>query len=271
MPEAVELRGPHRMIRRGYADAYGGQVHYAATPEVADGTPIVMLHQTASSWIGYLDVMAELAGDYRVIAPDTPGFGGSDPVVPPVTVPKLGATLLAAIDDLGIDRFWLYGHHTGATLAAWIASHHPSRVPKLILSGPPYLDDATKDRIRATLPPDEIGEDGSHLMNAWHRHTRLARGCDLEVPQRELVLFFTSHRPELTYEAVLEAPVDRWLPAITCPTYVIGGAEDTIRSGLKPTHQALPSSEMEVVEGVGIYMTDQAPGLVADRMRQWFR
>lgn len=269
MAEAIELRG-HRDIHRGYVDVFGGQVHYAATRELGHGIPIVMLHQTASSWLGYVDVIAELADDYQVIALDTPGFGGSDPLVSPVTIARLGEALLAAIDGLEIGQFWLYGHHTGATLAAWVASHHPTRVRKLILSGPPYLDDAIKHRMLATLDPGDVSQDGSHLMRAWERHLRLAGG-DVRVSQRELVLYFTSDKPELTYRAVMDAPFPGWLRAIGCPTYVMGGDVDTIRSGLKPTHDALPDSEIEVVEGAGIYMADEVPELVADRMRRWFR
>lgn len=258
-------------IRRGYIDVGGGQVHYASTAETDAGLPLVLLHQTASSWLGYLPLLRLLDGEFRVVALDTPGFGGSDPLAGDVSVKALGEVVVEALELLGVDAFWLYGHHTGSTLAAWIAAHYPQKVKRMILSGPTYLDEAQKRRISGVVGPTELQEDGSHLLEAWSRHRRLAAECELEVPQRELTLFFTAHEPHITYEAVIEADFPAWLGLIECPTYVMGGENDTIRSGLKPTHEALSNSEIESVPGAGIYLTDQVPELVADRIRSWFR
>ena len=66
-------------VARGYTTTSFGQVHYrfAGTP----GKPVVVfLHQTPSDSAMYEDLMRELADDYRLFAPDTPGMGMSDPV-----------------------------------------------------------------------------------------------------------------------------------------------------------------------------------------------
>lgn len=266
------LRPLGRGVVKRYVPVDGGQVHLLETGRDSPlRLPLVLLHQTASSSIGYLELMSELREEFWVIALDTPGFGASDPLDGEVTVPALGDALLEALDALGVDEFWLYGHHTGAAIAAWIAAAHPNRVDRLMLSGPPFLDQTVRERIEGGIRDDAISDDGEHLITAWKRHRHLARDVPAEIAQRELVLYFTAVEPQLAYKAVLDLDFADVLEAIRCPTYVMGGEDDTIRSGLEPTHEHLETSVLEVVPGAGIYLADQIPGVVADRIRTWFR
>ncbi|MGB8361931.1 MAG: alpha/beta hydrolase [Acidimicrobiia bacterium] len=266
------LRPPGRGVVKRYVGVNGGQIHLLeAGGDSKRPLPLVLLHQTASSSIGYLELMTELGDEFRVIALDTPGFGSSDPLDGEVTVPALGNVLVDALGAMGVDGFGLYGHHTGAAIAAWIAAAFPNRVDRLMLSGPPFLDQAVRERIEGGIRDDVIAENGQHLVDAWRRHRHLARDVPLEVAQRELVLYFTAVDPQLAYKAVLELDFADVLGAIRCPTYVMGGENDTIRSGLEPTHEHLETSVLEVVPRAGIYLADQIPGVVADRIRAWFR
>ena len=66
------------LIHKGYADTPDGQIHYRQLNQV-DGTPLVLLHQTASSGMMFEALMTLLTDDFHTIAPDTPGFGASFP------------------------------------------------------------------------------------------------------------------------------------------------------------------------------------------------
>jgi haloalkane dehalogenase len=237
---------------------------------IGRSTPLVLLHQTASSSLGYLPLIEALGDSYHVLAVDTPGFGASDPIVGEVTVPRVGSLIVEALQHVGVSECWLYGHHTGAAIAASIAATHPDFVVKLMLSGPPLLSTEQKRRIVDTAVSPAIEEDGSHLIRLWRRHRRLASDVPLEVAQRELYLSLASAEPEKTYQAVVGFDFEEVLGQIGCPTYVMGGANDTIRSGLEPTAEGLAESELEVVPDAGIYLADQVPGLVADRIRAFF-
>ena len=63
-------------VRRGYVDTRHGQVHYR---ESGKGAPLVLLHATPRSARVYTKLQALLAKRFHVIAPDTLGFGNSDP------------------------------------------------------------------------------------------------------------------------------------------------------------------------------------------------
>lgn len=244
------------------------QVHYR---EVGSGArPIVLLHQSASSSIGYVELMQLLAEDYRVLALDTPGFGGSDPLTGPLSVSALAETLVSALDGLDITSCWLYGHHTGASLAAQIAADHPALVKKLVLSGPPHFDDAMRQRVRSAVRSYPPEADGSHLIAAWKRHLALAGGAGVEVAHRELVLAFTAVEPERVYGAVLEMDVDEVFQRIAAPTFIMGGELDSIRDGFERANALITRSELEIVPEAGIYIVDEMPQLVADHLRGWF-
>src|SRR4051812_30909722 len=69
-------------LRRAYADAAHGQMHYAecSATSGAGALPIVLLHQTPRSWREYGEVLPLLGARRRTIAVDTAGFGESDDV-----------------------------------------------------------------------------------------------------------------------------------------------------------------------------------------------
>ncbi len=255
-------------VRRNYVDSGDLQIHYR---EVGSGDrPIVLLHQSASSSVGYVELMQLLAKNYRIIALDTPGFGGSDPFTVPVSVSALADSLVGALDELGVTSCWLYGHHTGASLAAQIAADHPSLVKSLVLSGPPHFDDAMRKRVQSSIRAYPPKSDGSHLSSAWERHLALAGGAGVAVAHRELVLAFTAVEPEHVYSAVLEMDVDDVFERIVAPTFIMGGELDSIRGGFERAQSLINGSRMEIVPGAGIYIVDEMPQLVAERLRDWF-
>ena len=120
--------------RRGYVDTSWGQIHYR---ERGTGEPVLLLHQTPSSSSMWERVMHTFPDGYRLVAPDTPGFGCSDaPAVPDASgLAWYAEQVVAVMDRLGIERASLVGHHTGAMIATELAAASPDRVDKLVLIG----------------------------------------------------------------------------------------------------------------------------------------
>jgi len=156
-----------RTIRKSYVDIAEGQIHLREV-EGSD-LPILLLHQTASSAKVYDPLLASLPLPNRLVAFDTPGFGGS---FHPAGRPPLEAyagQMLAAADALGIARFHLFGHHTGASLAIEIAARAPARIASLMLAGPVFMTpDEVRDFIAGYDEPITPQRDGSHMPRNWH-------------------------------------------------------------------------------------------------------
>lgn len=131
-------------IKKGYVETPDGQIHYRFCDGGA-GLPLVFLHQTASSSQTYEKLMGVLQEQYRMIALDTPGFGQSDFPPQAPTISSYVATLLTALQNLGVHEFHAFGHHTGACIACEMAVTAPARVRGLMMVGPAYLDEADRN------------------------------------------------------------------------------------------------------------------------------
>ncbi|HEX7671631.1 MAG TPA: alpha/beta fold hydrolase, partial [Polyangiaceae bacterium] len=77
------LRGPNRPVnfpKPGRVYAHGIDTFYL---EAGHGPPVILLHGLGSTNSGMLPTLDDLARDYRVIAPDIPGFGESSKPIRP--------------------------------------------------------------------------------------------------------------------------------------------------------------------------------------------
>ncbi|MDT7837601.1 alpha/beta fold hydrolase [Aquabacterium sp. OR-4] len=130
---AVTLRG-----YRFHAEAHGDP----ARPV------LIVLHGGPGADYRYLQGLAELADQYRVVFYDQRGSGLS-PRVPAegITVAAYLADLDAFVDHFGQGRrVHLLGHSWGAMLASAYAGAHPVKVGRLVLAEPGFLDaDALAD------------------------------------------------------------------------------------------------------------------------------
>jgi pimeloyl-ACP methyl ester carboxylesterase len=72
----------------------------------------------------------------RVIAFEMPGFGSSPENTRTRTMAELAETMVAAVGQLGIDKFNLMGTSFGAKVALWLAVQQPARVEALVLEAP---------------------------------------------------------------------------------------------------------------------------------------
>ena len=77
------------------------------------GPIIFLLHQSPKSADEYKPQISQWSSDFTIIAPDTPGYGGSDPLnTENITIQDIAEATIELADSLGIDAFGLYGFHT---------------------------------------------------------------------------------------------------------------------------------------------------------------
>ena len=162
-------------VRRAYADGRFGQIHYRiAKPATAtDRTPLVCFHLSPNSGRVYGLWLAEMGKDRISVAPDTPGFGESDPPPTPPEIADYAAAMGELIDHLGFDQVDVMGYHTGSRTCVEIAQQRPKQVRRIILvSAPTYSDEelATQYKTMGTPASDETTDDGNHLQRKWEGH-----------------------------------------------------------------------------------------------------
>ena len=124
----VPLTSIHRV------EADGVQVFYRAAGE-AEAPVVLLLHGFPASSFMFRDLIPRLATDYRVIAPDLPGFGFTE--VPherqySYTFDQLALTIEAFTRVLRMDRYAIYVFDYGAPTGFRLAMAHPERVAAII-------------------------------------------------------------------------------------------------------------------------------------------
>lgn len=256
------------MIAKGYIQTSYGLIHYRCAGR-EEKPHVLLLHQTASSSVMYEAVMQRLADEFYLFAPDTLGFGGSDFPLEKATMRLYADSLREAADFIRLQNPYIFGHHTGASIAVQM-EFDQAWARKIILSGPPYLSPEHKETFKRGVQPIVIEEDGSHLSKLWQRLRAKDERAPLQLTHREFLLnLYAGERYHEAYFAVFEHDFERQLAALECPVLVMAGDEDTLIDSLEPSFRALQRGEMRRMEG-NTYICDKSPAEVAGVIREFF-
>lgn len=220
------------------------QVHYRRAGE---GPALLMLHQSPKSSADLLPLIHAWQSQFTIIAPDSPGFGLSDPLgIAHAPMETFAAAALELADALGLRRFGVFGFHTGASMAVALARTAPERVTACAANGLVSLTAAEREDILAHyLPPLEILPDGSHLAALWnrmrdqsvffpwYRRTPEARmdldpACTEAVQDSLVELLRAGDHYRVGYRAAFTFDPEPALVGMTVPTLVTAAAPDPL-------------------------------------------
>lgn len=145
------------------------QIHFH---ESGSGTPLVLLHPSPLSFNALSMQIDTLSPQFRCLAWDAPGYGGSDPLpAAALAVPSLTPyvdALHGFIDALGLRAPLIYGSATGAQIAIEFARRHPGRCRGLLLDNAALFTEAECAALMQDYFPDLNPQaDGSHLQTLW--------------------------------------------------------------------------------------------------------
>lgn len=128
---AAAVVAPGAAFVERFVDVDGFRIRYL---EAGTGPPLVCLHASGGPRLsrGH-DLLAER---YRVILFEMPGFGGSAANERSESAAHLARTMAAAVAELGVERYNLWGTSFGGRIACWLAAQYPERVEALVLVGP---------------------------------------------------------------------------------------------------------------------------------------
>jgi len=115
-------------------EADGVKVFYRAAGD-ATAPVVLLLHGFPASSFMFRDLIPRLATDYRVVAPDLPGFGFTE--VPAgrryvYSFDALAVTIERFAEALHLDRYAIYVFDYGAPVGFRLAMAHPDRVTAIV-------------------------------------------------------------------------------------------------------------------------------------------
>ncbi len=155
------------MISRHFIDVGNRRVHYR---RCGSGPPLLMVHQSPRSSKEYESLMHTWGAHFTCIAPDSPGFGQSEPLPPDPTIDDFADANIAFLDALGLDHVHAYGFHSGGIILVTAVKRSPERFRALAVGGYAVW---TPEEMRifgeSYLPAFVPHPYGEHLVWLWNR------------------------------------------------------------------------------------------------------
>lgn len=246
-------------MKKAYVDIPEGQVHYKAE---GDGAPLLLLHQSPLSSDEYVDMIPLLAKSCQVVAMDTLGHGSSDDPPREYEIEDFARSVVNFLDAIGIKKTSIFGHHTGATIAAEVAATYPERVDKLILSGCIVLEpEEWKVFLSQPMARDlEMTDDGQFLTKTWEKYKSFLARPEPQLLFKPFIIALKSRiGPYDTHFAVARYDVKPRLRLIKSPTLLTSGSEDVFVNQLESTKNLIPRCWTMVIEGGGFFVCFEKP------------
>ena len=106
------------------------------TYKAVDRLPVVLVHGLGMSSRYMAPTAQRLASDFRVFAPDLPGFGDSGKPDHILSVPELADALAEWMSVCGLSPAALVANSFGCQIVTQLALSHPDLVDRLVLQGP---------------------------------------------------------------------------------------------------------------------------------------
>ena len=252
------------MITKGYANIPAGQIHYRRLH--GPGDPVICLHQTASSGAMWVKLMERMHGERHFIAFDTPGFGGSfDPPGIPGSMETYSDWLMEAIDALGISRFHVMSHHTGACIAVEMAKKYPERVISIAMIGPVPLTNEEKAEFKKHYSsPFSPTADGDYLLTTWDYLRGLGAHGDLALHHRELLDTARAYMGRFyAYSNVWRQDFNTPFMGVKVPMLLMAAQDDVLYPFLGRAREMRPDADWAELGGANFEPDLDPDGLTA--------
>jgi pimeloyl-ACP methyl ester carboxylesterase len=249
----------------------GLRLHYRDYPGPADRPPILCLPGLTRNARDFEPVADRMAGEWRVIAVDFRGRGGSqhDPNPANYVPPTYAADVLKLLDQLGIADAVFFGTSLGGIVTMLLSTSDPERIAGAIINDiGPVIEEAGVERLRTYVGKGGAFRSWAEAAEATAARNRLVfpdyTADDWERFARRLA----SERPDGTiqsdYDMAIAQPfatsngmgADPWRMVVGLadkPVLIVRGETSDLFSGetAQQMAEALPKAELVTVPGIG--------------------
>lgn len=233
------------------------QARVSVDPVPRGRVPVVLVHGLGMSSRYMIPLARHLAPEFRVYAPDLPGFGLSDKPAHALAVPELADALSGFMDSVGLRRAAYVGNSLGCEILVEFARRHPERVEALVLQGPTPDPDVRSAAQQVVL----------FLVTALFERRSLAWVALSDYLRGGACRYIRTFRHMTAYR------IKDKLPGIRAPTLVVWGSRDYItpRWSVEQMARLVPHGRLIVVPGAAHGMNYSHPRQLLDAILPFLR
>ncbi len=247
--------------------------------EGGDGFPILLIHGLAGDHTAWLPQIAAFKDKYHVIAMDNPGSGESSPVDAPCTTEELADTMIALMDNLGVNKAHVVGRSLGGLIGQHMMLRAPERIQSMVLAASTPAVDRIGRRILENMR--EVLEWRDNWAD-WARHSAhvfVAPAFYNDNPEaiaRIEALVGNEARSKVSYvnlnhTALTHDTSDR-LGEMNCPTLIMAGRQDPVCSmqGTDELSEGIANSETVIFEKSSHFFLMEEAEKSMQTLTDWF-
>ena len=207
----------------------------------ANSPPAVLVHGVNDQAGTWFTVAAALARGYRLILPDLPGHGESEPREGALPLPLFVQRLEAIVSHATSEPFVLLGNSLGGWVAMLYTLAHPSRVAHLVLETSGGLSRPFNSPVLATNRDEAL-----LILRAVHGPRYEPKEWVIEGLMQRAV-----DSPMLRVTEGERHYMEPRLSEIRVPTTIVWGADDGVLpvSYAEALQQGIAGSTLHVIEG----------------------
>jgi pimeloyl-ACP methyl ester carboxylesterase len=246
-----------------------GELSFNVLHTGAGEPALLFLHYWGGSARTWSMVTSRLTADFRCIAYDQRGWGGSDAPLRGYSIRDLALDASQIVRVLGLRRFVLVGHSMGGKVAQFLASQRPAGLEKLVLVAP------------ATPTPQNIPEVARDAqLHAYDNRENALKALE----------FLTAHPPgdqvrqQILADNFAAAPqaklawptssayedISAEVGRIAVPTLLLAGdqdRQDPVEQHKREVLSRIKDAELKIIPDCGHLMPIDQPTLLADAIR----
>lgn len=234
-----------------WLDVAGARMHAHV---LGEGPPVVLLHGYGVSGTYMLPLARELSTSHRVLVPELPGQGKSEPRPGLRSVPALADALGRWLEAAELERPAVVANSLGCQVVTELAVRQPERVGPLVLVGPTVDPARRRGRHQLFAALRDCAREPLQLV-------AIAAADDVGVGMRRLLA---------TARAALDDRIEERLPLVEQPTVVIrGGADGFVgEAWAEQVSSLLPDGRLVVLPGEPHAVHFTRPASVAAVVRE---
>src|SRR5215218_4607959 len=249
---------------------------FRSAGDPADPAVLLVHGYPASSHMWRPALPAIAARGLYAVAPDLPGYGDSEPD-PPGTWTRHVDALEALRQAEGLERVALVGHDWGGLIGLRWACDHPDAVWAIVASDTGFFPDGRWHGMADALRTPGQGEELVDAMTL-EGFAGLLGSMSTGIGPEDAREYFKAFADEPRRRGQLELyrsgdfeklePYEGRLAALAVPALLLWGEDDPFAplAAAKRFEAELPGAELEVIEGAGHFVVDDAPERYAESL-----